>query len=111
MEMSATVDAGQYLVPFVSLLARVARRASTGTVDCCFGAPPPPPQPNQPLVTTLDAGPLFEADSTTLMSREDAIAGVSAVVQAWKTGKYSRVECIGRVAAGTRAGSVRWWRH
>ncbi|SEQ25712.1 hypothetical protein SAMN05444745_1052 [Arthrobacter sp. OV608] len=111
MEVSATVDAGQYLVPFVSLLASVARRASTGTVDCCFGAPPSPPQPNQPVVTTLDAGALFEADSTTLMSREDAIAGVSALVQAWKTGKYSRVECVGRVAASTRAGSVRRWRH
>lgn len=38
MEVSATVDAGFALVLMVSLSFSVARRTSTGTVDCCLGA-------------------------------------------------------------------------
>ena len=36
--VSAAVDAGSSMVLWVSPWASVARRASTGTVDCCLGA-------------------------------------------------------------------------
>jgi X-X-X-Leu-X-X-Gly heptad repeat protein len=36
MEVSAVVDAGPSMVLWLSLWASVARRASTGTVDCCL---------------------------------------------------------------------------
>lgn len=62
-------------------------------------APSSPPQPDQPLIAALDAGALFAADSTTLLDREAAAAGVSQLVEAWKTDRYSAVECVGRVAA------------
>ena len=35
MEVSAAVDAGLFLVLLQSLWVSVARRTSTGTVDCC----------------------------------------------------------------------------
>jgi hypothetical protein len=35
MEVSAAVDAVKSVVPWLGLWTSVARRASTGTVDCC----------------------------------------------------------------------------
>lgn len=61
--------------------------------------PPAPLVPETPVVTTLDAGSLFEPDTPVLLDRAAATTSLKRLVAAWGTGRYSSIECVGRVAA------------
>jgi hypothetical protein len=56
--------------------------------------PPPGPDP----VATLDSA-MFYPDEDRLLDEKAAVQLLKPLAEAWATGAYSRVECIGRIAA------------
>lgn len=59
---------------------------------------PPPVVPGAPFVTTLDTS-MFYPDEDRLLSESDAIELLRPVAEAWRSGGYRSIECVGRIAA------------